>query len=630
MIAAFPSDPRCRRPELVGAKTANLARAADLGMRVPPGAAVGTGYLLDLLHAAGCDPEDLRRPAELGTCARLRAVVYELAVPEADLDALRRALPSRSVFVRSSHRDEDTAAGSRAGQYSSVGPTGVSDSELGEAILLCLGSAFRPSSLLDDRWTAPDRMGLLVQTALVPNHAGVALSRHPTGDPATMAVELQPGLAGTLVSGATEGTLLAVDRATATASAEHPLGSALADLADAVLRLEDAWGDVVDVEWAVVGGVLHILQVRPVVRPRSGGTSVHPGAAARRVVRRGRGTAREKLDWHLDKRAHLERHLARIGADHERWAAVVVPPTGPHDVAPGEVAAAVGVRTDHVLLAGPGPEPLALVSVDELDGVLGRGAGQTSTEAVFYVLEHHPAAVWGYGRVAGAEVVVEWWRGGPAGARFGAREVERCRLGRDGRVVGDVPPGAPSPEALATIQAWIRALDDALAHPTVEWFTTDAGDPLVWDVTLEQAPLPLADVAAGGEVVSAGRASGPALVLADVSSLEAIASDRSVHMDADYSRASRGEAALRLRSDLLAGPRPVVVARAPATALALIAEDVAGFVFDGGALLCHLAILLREGGIPAAVLPGATERIADGATVVVDDGVVRWFHGEGP
>ncbi|MFE2910772.1 PEP-utilizing enzyme [Kitasatospora indigofera] len=67
--------------------------------------------------------------------------------------------------------------------------------------------------------------------------------------------------------------------------------------------------------------------------------------------------------------------------------------------------------------------------------------------------------------------------------------------------------------------------------------------------------------------------------------------------------------------------KPVVYARRPYAILSVLLDDVAGMVFEGGSRLCHLAILLREAGIPAAVLGTP---LPDEATVaVLDDGTVH-------
>ena len=47
--------------------------------------------------------------------------------------------------------------------------------------------------------------------------------------------------------------------------------------------------------------------------------------------------------------------------------------------------------------------------------------------------------------------------------------------------------------------------------------------------------------------------------------------------------------------------KPIVFVEKPYAILSLLFDDVAGFVFESGSLLCHLSILIREAKIPSVV-----------------------------
>jgi phosphoenolpyruvate-protein kinase (PTS system EI component) len=55
--------------------------------------------------------------------------------------------------------------------------------------------------------------------------------------------------------------------------------------------------------------------------------------------------------------------------------------------------------------------------------------------------------------------------------------------------------------------------------------------------------------------------------------------------------------------------------------LSVLIGLVAGFVFDQGSALCHLAILLREAGVPAVASTSLDEGI-DGTEVFISEGTV--------
>ncbi|MBI3948089.1 MAG: hypothetical protein HY321_19385 [Armatimonadetes bacterium] len=142
-----------------------------------------------------------------------------------------------------------------------------------------------------------------------------------------------------------------------------------------------------------------------------------------------------------------------------------------------------------------------------------------------------------------------------------------------------------------------RARAEAAAHPDAirgdEWPETPhvapragAGDPA-------GAPTPVAVGATArslsGLAVSAGQATGPARILRDPSE------------------------GTRLR------PGDILVARTADPAWTPLFLRAAAIVMETGGLLSHAAIVAREYGRPAvANVPGATELIAEGASVVVD------------
>jgi phosphoenolpyruvate-protein kinase (PTS system EI component) len=61
----------------------------------------------------------------------------------------------------------------------------------------------------------------------------------------------------------------------------------------------------------------------------------------------------------------------------------------------------------------------------------------------------------------------------------------------------------------------------------------------------------------------------------------------------------------------------IVVAEYPSIGLASIIQYVHGFVFERCPLLCHLAIILRERGIPAIVVANARSRISTGDSLQI-------------
>jgi rifampicin phosphotransferase len=218
----------------VGGKAYNLACLAAAGVRVPPGVVV-------------LAPE--------------AAAVVPRAV--AGLDG--------PFAVRSSGTVEDLAGASFAGQYETV--LDVSRQDLPEVVLRVFASAgadrvaaYR-SAMAADAAEPAAGMAVLVQSMVAADAAGVAFTADPvTGDRGVAVVTAMRGLAEALVGGEAVGDEWVVrgDRAERRRSTEDVIGAdearAIATLAR---RAEAIFGTPQDVEWAIAGGELFMLQARP-------------------------------------------------------------------------------------------------------------------------------------------------------------------------------------------------------------------------------------------------------------------------------------------------------------------------------------------------------------------------------
>jgi len=293
----------------VGGKGANLGELRRAGFRVPPGFVVTSSAYLAALTGAGLrervladfrslveidEPEDRRAPA-----AALRQLVAALPVPgelrSAVAVALDRLGPDTAVAVRSSATAEDAAGSSFAGAHATVlGVVGVS--EVVEAISTCWASVFTDRAVayrLDRHELGEPLVAVVVQELVPAEAAGVAFSEHPGGlDPDLVVVESARGLGESVVSGAVEPDHDEVDARTWSVRRHHagrqtqtlslsggrvertgqgdPLERPVLDeptvvrVARTVRAVAEHFGRPQDVEWAVVGGELFVLQSRPI------------------------------------------------------------------------------------------------------------------------------------------------------------------------------------------------------------------------------------------------------------------------------------------------------------------------------------------------------------------------------
>jgi phosphoenolpyruvate synthase/pyruvate phosphate dikinase len=227
---------------LFGAKAANLGRLASAGFPVPPGFVVtpaAEGHLRD------ASPQMLESAAALGACR---------------------------FAVRSSGTAEDLEDASFAGQYETF--LNVCPEGLPEAVARVFASASAPrvSAYKEDRAevTGEDEhppMAVLVQVMVEADSAGVAFTADPvTGRRDEVVITAVRGLGEKLVSGEAVGDewVARGEDATPRRESKGAITRRLAlEVAGLARRVEAHFGCPQDVEWAISGGALYLLQARP-------------------------------------------------------------------------------------------------------------------------------------------------------------------------------------------------------------------------------------------------------------------------------------------------------------------------------------------------------------------------------
>lgn len=291
-------------PELVGGKAASLSGLAS-AFPVPPAFCITTeafrrvlGPLLPRAAAAaeacceGGDPDEIDRVA-----TEIRDQFLAVTLPHELGDAIDQAFDQLGppVAARSSANAEDTKTASFAGQYDTQ--LGVfTSTELRTAVLACWASSFGARAMMYRAIQGVPHeavlMGVLVQRLIRAEHAGVSFTVHPvTRDPDHMAIEVVSGLGETLVSGDVTPDSYVVRKADRSITSERAgsqrqglfvvdgqverrtlASTALGSLdrarvlrvAELCLAVERHRGTPQDVEWAIEGDTLWLLQSRPI------------------------------------------------------------------------------------------------------------------------------------------------------------------------------------------------------------------------------------------------------------------------------------------------------------------------------------------------------------------------------
>ncbi len=297
-----------RKSAEYGGKARNLAALARAGFPVPAAYAMSGTVCEDFLRGV-LDPDEL--PSALlrdrvVDARRLNAIAAR--VRNAPLSAnLRRALAdafatlrregAQSLAVRSSSTREDQLEASAAGLHETVLNV-TSEAELFGAVKQCWASLFTPRVMvyLERLGGRPDAaIGVVIQAMVPAEIAGVIFTINPlTGDAGEVVINASYGLGSAVVDGCVSPDTLRIDKATG-APRDRIVGTkamrrvfaetggvfeqsvppkdrerlcldeaqveALTSLA---LRIEEHFGGPRDVEWAVAGGSVYVLQARPI------------------------------------------------------------------------------------------------------------------------------------------------------------------------------------------------------------------------------------------------------------------------------------------------------------------------------------------------------------------------------
>ena len=291
-------DSDCLEVARAGGKGSSLARMAALGLPVPPGFVIPANALADALPDGGAELRALseRQDADAAQ-ALIRTVELDAGLREAVLSAYAALGEGDvAVAVRSSACAEDSEAASFAGQQETYLHVRGGD-DVRARIRDCWASFFSERALFyrSKKGSLADLgMAVVVQRMVNADSAGVLFTMDAVhGRRDRMVVEAVIGLGEAAVSGAVtpdhyvlkrDGRVrkahvneqpYAIVAGDGSGVVERPLspeeGGArkasdelLAELARIGDDLEQRVGVPQDIEWAVEGGALFVLQARPV------------------------------------------------------------------------------------------------------------------------------------------------------------------------------------------------------------------------------------------------------------------------------------------------------------------------------------------------------------------------------
>jgi rifampicin phosphotransferase len=617
----------CVESPLCGGKARGLARLGTL-TAVPAFVAVPENWLS---AAAGEPLDELARrwDGDHGDpdrhAVQAQRALSALQLPERMRTALHEALdqhlPGVDRFaVRSSAASEDGAGGSEAGLYDSL--LDISREEVEHAVVACWRSWFSSRVLALRAYhgasSYPPRMAVIVQSMVAAERAGVAV----TGGDAVQ-VEHVAGQASALVSGQAqpEHDVIALPVAHPQTPAEHA--------AEMAGRLRDVVGGEADVEWAWAEGLLQVLQARPVAGPAANAAApvqrcAEPVLTTCPLYGPQEPAESLPLDEVGDLIAHYRRKRRRLYEVADRHGcgpgtALVLRynTLGLEDTRWAELSDEVG---DQVVIDVTPQQRQQIVAskdlADYLHALTTDDAHRLRSVVVRAFIDGDAALV---SEVTGTGVRLDYTLDGLLALNRGWANTHEVHLDHDGHT--DTAPETCPPAALRTIAEVTRAFADSQGPAVVEWVLADERP-----IPVDYSPLGEHTATASGSVLSPGTCRGPALVVnsAHGPDLETASEAPLVSVTEPVPAPTEDTVAALYRAAQECSHPPVLVVDRPYAILATLIGHVSGMVFRrGAARLCHLAILLREYGVPAAAIDSGAE-ITDGQTIeITPDGVVE-------
>jgi hypothetical protein len=506
---------------------------------------------------------------------------------------------TRAFAVRSAATSEDLDSRSFAGLYNTeLNVTGAA--AISMAILGVWRSAFNRAAVLE-RLSAGclgggNPMSVILQEMVAAEHAGVAFSVDPrTGRP-DLVIEAVDGTGDSLVDGRATAQRRLIPR-----DSLDTVDSPFDRVAALCLSVEARFGKPVDIEWAVADGQVWLLQLRPITTLQG-------------QVQRTESPVLNWADLYGDDAARLERlgplpEFARyFRAKRKRIYDFGRRNTLVHATALAIHANRLGLemRASEDLFASFTSDELVLDLSDNLRQIIlpRQEARARICAMMFDPLQEHRIVLRDFvrgtlglisERLDSGDIFCEWSTDGLLAINRGTALTAAFRVAADGRMSGDRPP-LPAHLIERLISATLEAQGE-IGPIRIEWV---AGKQGLLAVDFSDAGLGQAQPTSSDEIVSHGYARAPLLKVeaSDALTSASVAASVSLHQIPD-SRDMGDWFGVLMRQVAAANAPPIVVVDRPYAALAALIPYVSGFVFESASVLCHLAILLREHGLPA-------------------------------
>ncbi|MBV6751322.1 phosphoenolpyruvate synthase [Pseudomonas chlororaphis] len=519
--------------------------------------------------------------------------------------------PTTLLAIRSSSQIEDGKEQSCAGIFSSfLNVSGFTNIQ--NAIVSVWQSGFSRAAVMEGvrsnlNLESLMNVNVIIQRMVTPLWAGVAFSHDPITAEQRVTIEAVPGLAESLVSGELRGASasvvdghLIVDNAL---QAERPM---LAEVVALVQRVAMTLEAPVDIEWAWDGEQLWLIQARPITSFVDSTQQTEP--------------LFEFVDLYVENESALD--AFKPLPDFAQYFRTKRKPLA-------ALALACGVKGGTALLIRANKKGVLQFSPDVLmslfshpqvvmdiaknvrqlilpkEQLLNRLSEVLSDKASTFVVRDYIRGEAGLitqklNPASHTGIICEWSLDGLLAINRGTADALSCTLSVTDI---DLPENNGLGKLLTLTQAQqlvtvTEKASEAFGNIQLEWVIADQKLCLI-DFSLLNA---FANSASSekARTISPGFATGQPLVISRGREIEELSIAASVSINDIPEPGLLGPVLQQIYETLRNASGPMIIASPrPYAALASIAPFVAGFIFEQASILCHLAIILRERGIPA-------------------------------
>ena len=558
--------------------------------------------------------------------AKLAAVLSRLqrsTDAEAELEAVMAPVfgpdwKTASFAVRSAAIAEDLDDHSFAGLYATeLNVCGTE--EIFTAITNVWVSGFDRGPVLerlsDGLLKSGNPICVIVQEMVDADFAGVAFSIDPVSKRADCVIEAVKGIGEALVSGKEEGRRYVFGEGTAPAAGQ----ARFRPVADLCRAVESQLGCPVDIEWALAGDKVHLLQARRITTLGNGGNH-DTGPVLETIDLYGDdeagiaafGPLPEFARYFRNKRKRIHDFGIRHGLSASTALLVRANRLGLENVVAASRLAGTFKRSEVIVDLSEQIRQVIVPSASLLDELISLMPDPTRVH-VFVLRDFVRGDVGMISEPGEASVVLEWSADGLLAMNRGTAKTATVRLGeQENGHSGLLPPVDPS--QVIKLRDVTSAAQSKLGPIRIEWVAGRDGL-FALDFSEIGDAIQLPD----GDVIAHGYAEAPVLALDADDALYALSIAPSMSLtsipDANKLGDAFGDILRRVQSF---DDPPIIVIDRPYAVLAALLPYVSGFVFEHASTLCHLSILIREHGLPGLQSPAAYEKACSAAVLRLD------------